>query len=90
MDDDKEWRNRIEQKLDKMTEAITSLARVEERMAHCLEEQGRQHERLNGHAKRIRRMEETGVVVGGINRLGWLVGAAVVGGLFTLFFKKVG
>jgi len=90
MDDDKEWRNRIEQKLDKMTEAITSLARVEERMAHCLEEQGRQHDRLNGHAKRLRRLEETGVVVSGIGRIVWLAVAAVVGGLFALFFKKVG
>ena len=83
--------DRIDVKLDKLSEAVSQLARIEERISHQTESMGQIDSRLNDMEARIRTLElqssSRGVLVAGIERFGWIVISALIG-LAAYFFRK--
>lgn len=75
--------SRIEDKLDKMSEAITLLARMEERMVTLFKRMDKYDESMTKLVQRIEKIEsdrlQTGVVSGFLTKIFWLfAGAAAV------------
>ena len=68
--------DRIEEKLDKLTEIVVSLARAEEKLVALEEDRKLTNTRLNAHSDRIDRVETkvdaTDVTVRVINRIFWI------------------
>ncbi|WP_067582781.1 hypothetical protein [Endozoicomonas ascidiicola] len=83
--------DRIDVKLDKLSEAVSQLARIEERIAHQTESMGQIDSRLNDMEARIRTLElqgsSRGILLAGIERFGWIVISAFIG-LAAYFFRK--
>ena len=83
--------DRIDVKLDKLSEAVSQLARIEERIAHQTESMGQIDARLNDMEARIRTLElqssSRGVLLAGIERFGWIVISALIG-VAAFFYKK--
>lgn len=82
--------SRIEQKLDKLADAMVSLVRVEERIGTIFNRLDIIDARLAEHSKRISNVEKTsdgrGVVFRLVDRLFWIIVTAAVG-LVTYFAK---
>ncbi len=83
--------DRIDVKLDKLSEAVSQLARIEERISHQTESMGQIDSRLNDMEARIRTLElqgsSRGVLLAGIERFGWIVISALIG-VAAFFYKK--
>ncbi|WP_299735356.1 hypothetical protein [uncultured Endozoicomonas sp.] len=83
--------DRIDVKLDKLSEAVSQLARIEERISHQTENMGQIDSRLNDMEARIRTLElqgsSRGVLLAGIERFGWIAISALIG-LAAYFFRK--
>lgn len=83
--------DRIDVKLDKLSEAISQLARIEERISHQHDNMNQVDSKLSDLEKRIRTLElqgsSRGVVIGSIERFGWLVVSALIV-LVAFFFRK--
>lgn len=79
--------DRIESKIDKMTDAIIQLAKVEEKIADLEERREEQHERLNRLSGKIDNIESsvTSLVekVGVQQKIGWLVIAIFITAIAT-------
>ena len=75
--------DRIDVKLDKLSEAISQLARIEERISHQHDNMNQVDSKLSDLEKRIRTLElqgsSRGVVIGSIERFGWIVMSALIG-----------
>ena len=75
--------NRIEQKVDKLSEAVVALARLDERLAGHIEENRRLGERLEICESAIGTLREeivsSTVKLGFWERLGWILIAALMG-----------
>lgn len=82
--------DRIDVKLDKLSEAISQLARIEERISHQHDNMNQVDSKLSDLEKRIRTLElqgsSRGVVIGSIERFGWIVMSALIG-LVAYFFR---
>jgi hypothetical protein len=81
---------RIEQKLDKLSDAIVSIVRVEERMVSLFKKMEAMDERQNTLDKRMAELEKVslsrGVVFRLVDKLAWLaIGALAV--IFVEMFK---
>lgn len=74
--------DRIEDKIDKMAEAIIHLARVEEKIADLEERREEQHERLNRLSFKLDSIEKhvTAVVekVNVLQKINWLIVSAFI------------
>ena len=74
--------SRIEDKLDKMSEAITLLARMEERMVTLFKRMDKYDESMTKLVQRIEKVEEdrlqSNVIATFLTRIFWLVTGAVV------------
>ncbi|WP_419831251.1 hypothetical protein [Endozoicomonas atrinae] len=83
--------DRIDTKLDRLSEAVSQLARIEERISHQNENMGTIDARLNDMETRIRTLEQAsnsrGVILAGIERFGWIVISAMIG-LAAYFVRK--
>ena len=86
MDDSINRLNRIEEKLDKVGEAIISLARMEERMITLFRRMDTYDERQNVIEGRVTKVEVTHASGAWVERVVWLI----VGGLImgTIYFGK--
>ena len=73
---------RIEQKVDKLTDAITLLARIEERMAAQHDTNHRFGSRLDCHDERLRNIETKQSSGAWVERGVWVAVAAAVAWLF--------
>ena len=75
--------DRIEEKIDKLSEIVISLARAEEKLSNLEGDRNIVNERLNKHSERIDGIEdkivEQAVTVRVINRIFWITITAVVG-----------
>ena len=75
--------DRIDVKLDKLSEAISQLARIEERISHQNDNMNQVDSKLSDLEARIRTLElqgsSSGVVIGGIERFGWIAVSALIG-----------
>lgn len=84
--------DRIEAKIDKLSETVISLARAEEKLISLendkkfiMERMVKNEEKLDVVEKKI---DETSVTVRVINRLFWIVIVAVITGAVGMFFIK--
>ena len=75
--------DRIEEKIDRLSETVISLARAEEKLVMLEDDRKTINERLNKHSDRIDgvegKVDETAVTITVLNRLFWIVLTAVVG-----------
>lgn len=80
--------DRIEGKLDKLAEAMVTMARMEERMITLFKRMDRYDENLAKNEAKISALEKTsigrGVIEKVLDKTFWLVG----GGILTWFLKK--
>ena len=74
--------SRIEDKLDKLAEAVVSLARMEERMVTIFNRMGKNEERQDGLERRIDEVEDSiisnGVTLRVAERVFWVVLSAAI------------
>lgn len=77
--------DRIEEKIDRLSETVISLARAEEKLVMLEDDRKTINERLNKHSDRIDgvegKVDETAVTITVLNRLFWIVLTAVVGAM---------
>ena len=83
--------DRIDVKLDKLSEAISQPARIEERVSHQNDNTNQEDSKLSDLEARIRTLElqgsSRGVVIGSIERFGWIVITSLIG-IVAYFFRK--
>jgi hypothetical protein len=86
MDDQTTRLNRIEEKLDKVGEAIISLARMEERMVTLFSRMDTYDKRQAVMEERVSKIEVNSAATAWVERVVWLI----VGGLImgTIYFGK--
>ena len=83
--------DRIENKIDKLSDAMVSLARTEEKIMAMETDRSNTIERLNRHSEKIDELndlvKENSRITANIVRITWIiVGAVVAGGAKMLFF----
>lgn len=82
---------RIEQKLDKLSEAVVSLARMEERMITLFKRMDTYESRQEAIEERVTEVEKTSVSRGAVYRLidkaTWIVVGVVVALLIEMFAR---
>ncbi len=75
--------DQIDNKLDKLSDAVTRLATIEERMVHQTTTLDSLNRKLEDSEKRIRSLERQvsarGVVLASVERFGWLILTTVIG-----------
>ena len=75
--------DQIDSKLDKLSDAVTRLATIEERMVHQTTTLHGLNRKLDDSEKRIRMLESQasarGVVLASVERFGWLILTTVIG-----------
>ena len=80
---------RIEDKVDKLAEAMISVARAEEKIGTLMNDHERMHERLNRFSAKLddvqRTVDENARTVSIINKLFWAVITAIAIGLASQF-----
>lgn len=85
--------SRIEQKIDKLSDAIVQLARVEEKIADLEVRREEQHQRLNNLSKKIDSIDtHVTTLVEKVNimqRVGWIVVGVFVTGVSAQFFSLI-
>ena len=85
--------DRIEQKIDKLSDAIVSLARVEEKIADLEVRREEQHDRLNKLSKKIDSIDThvTSLVekVSVMQKVGWIIVSVFIMGMSTRFFDII-
>lgn len=79
--------DRIETKLDQLTDAMITLARAEEKIIGLQEDHNKMHERLNKHSEKLDDIEnicnDNHRTICVINKLFWVVTVAVIGSIVT-------
>ena len=74
--------DRIESKIDKLSDAMVSLARTEEKIMAMEADKANLNDRLNRHSEKLDelndKVNENGRTVSTINKIVWVVVAAVV------------
>ena len=77
--------DRLEDKIDKLAEALVALARVEEKMIALDRNNMNQFERMNRFSKKLdeieKKVDDNAHTVAIINKVVYLIGAAIVAGL---------
>ncbi len=75
--------DQIDNKLDKLSDAVTRLATIEERMVHQTTSLDSMNRKLEDSEKRIRHLERQasarGVVLASVERFGWLILTTIIG-----------
>lgn len=84
--------DRIEAKIDKLSETVISLARAEEKLISLENDKKFLMERMVKNEEKIevveKKVDETSVTIRVINRLFWIVIVAAVTGAVGMFFIK--
>ena len=84
--------DRIEAKIDKLSETVISLARAEEKLISLENDKKFLMERMVKNEEKIdvveKKVDETSITVRVINRLFWIVIVAVVTGAVGMFFIR--
>lgn len=78
---------RIETKLDKLTDAMVSVARAEEKLVNMEQKYSAQYDRMNKFSSKLDELEkivtQNAVTVGNINKLFWIAIVAMAGAVAT-------
>ena len=81
--------DRIETKLDQLTEAMVAMARAEEKIASLQVDQNNLFERMNRHSEKLDQIQKTvddnHRTICTINRVFWVTLLAVLGSLISQF-----
>jgi len=81
--------DRLEKKIDKLSDAMVSLARTEEKIMAMEADRANLFERVNRHSEKLDRLndevKENSRVNANITKITWIVVAAVVGVLMKIF-----
>ena len=81
--------DRIEGKLDQLTEAMVAMARAEEKIASLQVDQNNLFERMNRHSEKLDEIQKTvddnHRTICIINRVFWITLVAVIGSIITHF-----
>jgi ribosome-binding ATPase YchF (GTP1/OBG family) len=81
--------DRIENKLDQLTEAMVAMARAEEKIASLQGDQNNLFERMNRHSEKLddiqRIVDDNHRTIGIINKVFWITMVAVIGSLVAQF-----
>jgi len=77
--------DRIEEKLDKLTDAMVAMARAEEKIINLQEDQHNMFERMNKHSEKLDEIErvcnDNHRTICVINKLFWVIAVAVIGSI---------
>jgi len=74
--------SRVEAKIDKLQEAVISLARVEEQLVTVFNRQSSIESKVNGLDDKVDRLSESVIKGKSAERIVWLVVAAAIGAAF--------
>ena len=74
--------HRVEAKIDKLQEAVISLARVEEQLVTVFNRQSSIESKVNGLDDKVDRLSESVIKGKSVERIVWLVVAASIGAAF--------
>ena len=81
--DDQQWRNRVDQKLDQINEAIVTLARIDERIVTMFKRMDRYEATQEEHSEDIAELQKIsdarGTVFSRAERFLWVVITVAVG-----------
>ena len=84
--------DRIEQKIDNLSDAMVSLARAEEKLIAIEKNNHTNFERMNRFSQKLddieRKVEENAHTVGVINKLFWILIAAAVAGIMSAIWMN--
>jgi len=79
--------DRIEEKLDKLTDAMVAMARAEEKIINLQEDQHNMFDRMNKHSEKLDEIErvcnDNHRTICVINKLFWVVTVAVIGSIIA-------
>src|SRR5210317_46128 len=79
--------DRIEEKLDRLTDAMIAMARAEEKIINLQEDQQTMFERINRHSEKLDQIQKTvddnHRTICVINRVFWVVTVAVIGSIIA-------
>lgn len=82
--------DRIEAKIDKLSDAMISLARAEEKLMAIESDRANMTERLNRHSEKIDELndmvKENSRITGVMVKITWLIAGAMVAGLTKMLF----
>lgn len=85
--------DRIEEKIDRLSDAIVQLARVEEKISDLEVRREEQHQRLNNLSKKIDSIDtHVTTLVEKVNimqRVGWIVVGVFIMGVSSKFFNLI-
>ena len=77
--------DKIEEKIDRLTDAMVSIARAEEKLAHMQTQQSNHYDRMNKFSEKLDSIEEqvrdNATTVNLINKLFWVAIVAISGAI---------
>ena len=77
--------SRIENKLDKLSDAMISIARAEEKLVNMEQKYSAQYDRMNNFSKKLdhieRKVDQNAAVVNTISKLFWIALVAISGSI---------
>jgi predicted nuclease with TOPRIM domain len=84
-----DWQRRMESKMDRLSEAVVQLARIEERMTTLLDRVERSSNKQDELERKIHVLEsintERGTILSGVTKVFWLTVAALISFLVWVF-----
>lgn len=84
-----DWQVRMEQKIDRLSDAVVQLARMEERMVTLFNRMDKYDEEHDRIETRVDNLESTstkrGTVFDAVNKSFWIVITALVSSIFWIF-----
>lgn len=87
---DYERLDRIEEKIDKLADAMVTLARTEQKILSMEQQNQNNFERMNRFSEKLdnveRKVNENMHTVGIINKVAWVVCVAVIGAIVKFFW----
>lgn len=82
--------DRIEEKIDKLADAMVSLARTEEKILSMEQQNQNNYNRMNKFSEKLdsieRKVNDNAHTVQVINKVAWVVGASVIGAIVKVLF----
>jgi len=85
--------NRIENKIDQLSNAMISIARAEEKLANIDKIMINYHERANRQSEKIdelsNQVEENTTTVSMLTKVIWIIGASVVGAIVSQISRHI-
>ena len=83
--------DRIEEKIDKLSEAVVAIARTEEKLASLQSEHNKNYDRMNKFSEKLDNIEscvqDQGRTINVINKLFWVSLIALIGAIATMYVQ---